>query len=176
MIKDERENKLMIEGRPKLSVSKVGGSRGPESGWQKQKKLEGGDSRAPTAAAASSSSAAHALGAGVKRKTNEGSGGGPPPGMQGPGPSPGAGGSKDWPKIRIKVGGMSIAAGGGGGETSSSGSGPVVKAIGGGKPAMIPGGRKAEEEGPFSFTFNGKPTYSPSRVEPSQPNQDKGKG
>ena len=176
VIKDERENKLMIEGRPKLSVSKVGGSRGPESGWQKQKKLEGGDSRAPTAAAASSSSAAHALGAGVKRKTNEGSGGGPPPGMQGPGPSPGAGGSKDWPKIRIKVGGMSIAAGGGGGETSSSGSGPVVKAIGGGKPAMIPGGRKAEEEGPFSFTFNGKPTYSPSRVEPSQPNQDKGKG
>ena len=173
LIKDERENKLMIEGRPKLSVSKVGGSRGADSGWSKQKKVEGGDSRSATAA--SSSGAPHPPGGGngVKRKTNEGSSAAAPPG------APGASGSKDWPKIRIKVGGMSIAAGGGpggGGESSSSGSGPAAKAVGGGKPAMgHPGVRKAEEEGPFSFTFNGKPTYSPSRVEPSQPNQGKGK-
>ena len=175
LIKDERENKLMIEGRPKLSVSKVGGSRGADSGWSKQKKVEGGDTRPATAA--SSSGAPHPPGGGgngVKRKTNEGSSVAPPPG------APGASsGSKDWPKIRIKVGGMSIAAGGGpsgGGESSSSGSGPAAKAVGGGKPAMgHPGVRKAEEEGPFSFTFNGKPTYSPSRVEPSQPNQGKGK-
>ena len=167
LIKDERENKLMIEGRPKLSVSKVGGGSRADPGWQKQKKLEGGDSRATTAVSSSSSSyGAPAPGVGVKRKTNEGT----------CGAAAGAGGNKDWPKIRIKVGGMSIAAGGGGGgEYSSGGSGPAGKAVGGGKPAMVPGGRKAEEEGPFSFTFNGKPTYSPSRVEPSQSNQDKGK-
>ena len=167
LIKDERENKLMIEGRPKLSVSKVGGSRA-DSGWQKQKKLEE-NSRTPTTAA----SGAHAPGtSGVKRKTNEGS---CVAATAAAATSSGAGGSKDWPKIRIKVGGMSIGAGCGGGESSSGASGPAIKAIGGGKPAMVPGGRKAEDEGPFSFTFNGKPTYSPSRVEPSQPNQDKGK-
>ena len=146
LIKDERENKLMIEGRPKLSVSKVG-ARPDASGLQKQKRPE-----------------AETVGSGgVKRKAGEAA-------------AAGAAG-KDWPKIRIKVGGMSIerdssSVGGGGGSGQA-----VVKPVGGGKPAMVPGGgRKAEDEGPpYSFTFNGKPTYSPSRVEPSQSSQDKGK-
>ncbi len=130
LIKDERDNKLMIEGRPKLSISKVS----PKAPQPKVK--------SPGAAAAGEDAAAAT---GLKRKNSDS--------------------VKDIPKIRIKLPTPATEGAGGSAKTG----------VGGGKPAM--GVKKpAEDDGPYTFTFAGKPTYSPSRVEPSQTIQEKGDG
>jgi hypothetical protein len=142
LIKDERENKLMIEGRPKLSVSKVSPKADHSSPSSVKNKMKDGESSS----------------GGLKRKNSDS-------------------GNKDWPKIRIKLGpaGPGVSPIGGGSNSSGGGQSGKEAVTSGGKPAMSGANRKPDDDnGPYTFSFAGKPTYSPSRVEPSQTVQEKG--
>ena len=198
VIKDDGDA-LMIEGRPKLSISKVshktietkslpGGLTSPSSTSPKivtQVKLP------PSSSVQDKSATAADLYGFSEESSNEGSGGGPllKPSLKRkasdsfggpPGRSPSEG-TNPAPSCRLKIklplqAGSSAAPAASSSAPSSSSvpTGPSNSLGSNGNKVPVPLGSGGKEREELAFAFAGKPTYSPSRVEPSTTTQGKG--